>query len=216
MEASSVGLKSLSGAPTVAQLPCKLHPRPYQDASSFPLLSSPALPALCTLLQPAITYKYAPANPPFTTQIHWRYNSSNAKETKTSTESQPSTKMCRIKEEMVGESASPCSSPSTSSDQQTVWTSPPKRPAGRTKFRETGTPCSAASGAAATPGGGLWLGTFDAAESAARAHDAAMLATAGAGAEDAHGATVRGHRLLRRQRRRSATLELLGLGRCTQ
>uniref|UniRef100_K4A4G9 Uncharacterized protein n=1 Tax=Setaria italica TaxID=4555 RepID=K4A4G9_SETIT len=62
--------------------------------------------------------------------------------------------MCRIKEEMVGESASPCSSPSTSSDQQTVWTSPPKRPAGRTKFRETGTPCSAASGAAATPGGG--------------------------------------------------------------
>uniref|UniRef100_J3MZC2 Uncharacterized protein n=1 Tax=Oryza brachyantha TaxID=4533 RepID=J3MZC2_ORYBR len=40
--------------------------------------------------------------------------------------------MCGIKQEVSGES--PCSSPER---QQTVWTAPPKRPAGRTKFRET-------------------------------------------------------------------------------
>ncbi|CAD6218473.1 unnamed protein product [Miscanthus lutarioriparius] len=50
--------------------------------------------------------------------------------------------MCPIKKEMSAESGSPCSSlsASTSLEQehhQTVWTSPPKRPAGRTKFRET-------------------------------------------------------------------------------
>lgn len=86
-------------------------------------------------------------------QIHWRNKSRCAKETRTSTESQPNTKMCPIKKVMVGESASPCGSPSTSSEHQTVWTSPPKRrPAGRTKFSSgrRGTPCSTASGTGAT------------------------------------------------------------------
>ncbi|KAL6601724.1 hypothetical protein ACP70R_044944 [Stipagrostis hirtigluma subsp. patula] len=104
--------------------------------------------------------------------------------------------MCPIKKEMTGESGSPCSSTSTSSEQhQTVWTSPPKRPAGRTKFRETRHPVFRGVRRRGNAGRWvcevrvpgrrgcrLWLGTFDTAEAAARAHDAGMLAIAGAGA----------------------------------
>ena len=108
--------------------------------------------------------------------------------------------MCQIKKEISAESGSPCSSatPSTSTSSehhQTVWTSPPKRPAGRTKFRETRHPVFRGVRRRGNAGRWvcevrvpgrrgcrLWLGTFDAADAAARAHDAAMLAVAGPGA----------------------------------
>jgi len=103
--------------------------------------------------------------------------------------------MCPIKKEMSAESsgsASSWASPSTSSEHQTVWTSPPKRPAGRTKFRETRHPVFRGVRRRGNAGRWvcevrvpgrrgcrLWLGTFDTADAAARAHDAAMLAIAG-------------------------------------
>ncbi|CAD6252484.1 unnamed protein product [Miscanthus lutarioriparius] len=104
--------------------------------------------------------------------------------------------MCPIKKEMSAESSSLCSWASSSSEHhQTVWTSPPKRPAGRTKFRETRHPVFRGVRRRGNAGRWvckvrvpgrrgcrLWLGTFDTAEGAARAHDAAMLAIAGAGA----------------------------------
>nr|BAF36838.1 CRT-binding factor [Lolium perenne] len=88
------------------------------------------------------------------------------------------------------------SSPSLSSSSQEqgvpVWVTPPKRPAGRTKFKETRHPvyrgvrrrgnagrwvCEVR--VPGQRGERLWLGTYLTAESAARAHDAAMLGLLG-------------------------------------
>lgn len=112
--------------------------------------------------------------------------------------------MGRLQQHATSSSSTSTSASSSSSKQnKAVWTPssssspqpPKKRPAGRTKFRETRHPVFRGvrrRGAAGRwvcevrvpgkRGARLWLGTYLAAESAARAHDAAMLALLGRGA----------------------------------
>ncbi|TVU08867.1 hypothetical protein EJB05_42290, partial [Eragrostis curvula] len=90
----------------------------------------------------------------------------------------------------------PSPPPSTEQEEyRTVWSAPPKKPAGRTKFRETRHPVYRGVRRRGTAGSTgrwvcevrvpgrrgarLWLGTFATAEAAARAHDAAALALSG-------------------------------------
>uniref|UniRef100_A0ACD5Z5V7 Uncharacterized protein n=1 Tax=Avena sativa TaxID=4498 RepID=A0ACD5Z5V7_AVESA len=85
-------------------------------------------------------------------------------------------------------SSSPSSSSAAEHGGAAAWPWPPKRPAGRTKFRETRHPVFRGvrrRGSAGRwvcevrvpgeRGTRLWLGTYVAADAAARAHDAAML-----------------------------------------
>ncbi|XP_047069847.1 dehydration-responsive element-binding protein 1J-like [Lolium rigidum] len=89
-------------------------------------------------------------------------------------------------------SSSGSSSTSWGRTTDSSWPSPPKRPAGRTKFQETRHPVFRGVRRRGTAGRWvcevrvpgsrgerLWVGTFDTAEAAARAHDAAMLALRG-------------------------------------
>ncbi|KAM0929876.1 hypothetical protein ACQ4PT_001332 [Festuca glaucescens] len=92
--------------------------------------------------------------------------------------------------DMCSEQWSSPSSSTSSPDPNTaaLWASPPKRPAGRTKFKETRHPVY--RGVRRRGGAGrwvcevrvpgkrgerLWLGTYVTAEAAARGHDAAMI-----------------------------------------
>ncbi|KAJ4777083.1 Dehydration-responsive element-binding protein 1A [Rhynchospora pubera] len=83
-------------------------------------------------------------------------------------------------------------SPSSSdSGYTTVWSAPPKKPSGRTKFKETRHPVYRGVRRRGTLNrwvcevrnpnnkSRIWLGTFQTAEMAARAHDVAMMALQG-------------------------------------
>ncbi|KAJ1693193.1 hypothetical protein LUZ63_009891 [Rhynchospora breviuscula] len=83
------------------------------------------------------------------------------------------------------------SSSSSSSDYTTVWSAPPKKPSGRTKFRETRHPVYRGVRRRGTSNrwvcevrnpnnkSRIWLGTFPTADIAARAHDVAAVAFKG-------------------------------------
>ncbi|XP_062192239.1 dehydration-responsive element-binding protein 1I-like [Phragmites australis] len=102
--------------------------------------------------------------------------------------------MCLLKQESSCESTSSSLASTSPSSAQHLRQVPAKRPAGRTKFRETHHPVFRGvrrRGRAGRwrwvcevrlpgrSGSSLWLGTFRAAEAAARTHDAAMLALRG-------------------------------------
>ncbi|CAO2211721.1 unnamed protein product [Urochloa humidicola] len=107
--------------------------------------------------------------------------------------------MCQIKQEPSSSyqsTSSTASTPSSSTPPATAAGRAAKRPAGRTKFRETRHPVFRGVRRRGRAGGRcrwvcevrvpgrrgcrLWLGTFDSPDAAARAHDAAMLALRGA------------------------------------
>ncbi|XP_078173184.1 dehydration-responsive element-binding protein 1A-like [Carex rostrata] len=83
------------------------------------------------------------------------------------------------------------SSSSSDTDYTTVWSAPPKKPSGRTKFKETRHPVYRGVRRRGTTNrwvcevrnpnnkSRIWLGTFPTAEMAARAHDVAVMALRG-------------------------------------